>query len=146
LESSGVELNSVIYNTVLDACVECRDLQAAEAWMEQTKKAGMMDVVSFNTMIKAHLQNGNFPKARSLMAGLKQQGFEPNRVTFNELINALATKGGENHRTQMWAIVDEMNAAGAQPNQVTISILLKNLNSYSREADIVKTMDLIHTI
>merc|ERR1719506_2069248 len=88
LEQSGVELNSIIYNTVLDACVECRDLKAAEAWMEQTRKAGMVDVVSFNTLIKAHLQGGNLDKARSLMEELKKEGLEPNRVTFNEVINA----------------------------------------------------------
>jgi len=146
LEQSGVDLNSVIYNTVLDACVECRDLQAAEAWMEQMRKAGMTDVVSFNTLIKAHLQSENFDKARSLMVELKKEGLEPNRVTFNELINALANKGGESRRKQMWDIVDEMNEAGVKPNQVTISILLKSLNSYSGETDTLKTMDLINTM
>merc|ERR1719236_312307 len=80
LERSGVDLNSIIYNTVLDACVECHDLPAAEAWMEQTKKAGMADVVSFNTLIKAHLQNSKFDKARSLMEEMKQMGLQPNRV------------------------------------------------------------------
>merc|ERR1719409_1959786 len=81
LEQSGVDLNSIIYNTVLDACVECRDIQAAEAWMEQTKKAGMADVVSYNTLIKAHLHSENFEKARSLMEELKKEGLQPNRVT-----------------------------------------------------------------
>jgi pentatricopeptide repeat protein len=128
LEKSGVDLNSVIYNTVLDACVECRDLPAAEAWMEQTKKAGMADVVSFNTLIKAHLQNRNFDKAKSLMEEIKKEGLQPNRVTFNELINALVNKGGDLQQKQMWEIVDEMTAAGVKPNQITISILLKNLN------------------
>jgi pentatricopeptide repeat protein len=52
LKKSGVELNSVIYNTVLDACVECRDLRAAEKWMQEAQDAGMADVVSFNTLIK----------------------------------------------------------------------------------------------
>merc|ERR1719174_1076000 len=111
LEKSGVDLNSVIYNTVLDACVECRDLHAAEAWMEQTKKVGMADVVSFNTLIKAHLQNKNFAKARSLMEEIKKEGLQPNRVTFNELINALVSKGGGQQRRQMWDIVEEMTKA-----------------------------------
>merc|ERR1719253_2309861 len=39
-----------------------------------------------------------------------------------------------------------MSSAGVQPNQVTISILLKNLNSYSYENEIMKTMDLIKTM
>merc|ERR1719486_1439519 len=108
LECSGVEMNSVIYNTMLDACVECRDLKAAEAWMEHTKKAGMADVVSFNTLIKAHLQSGHIEKARRLMEEMKQQGLPPNRVTFNELINAMVSSGGERGRKDMWGLVEEM--------------------------------------
>jgi len=146
LEQSGVDLNSVIYNTVLDACVECRDLPAAEAWMENIKKAGMADVVSFNTLIKAHLQCKNFAKARSLMEEIKKEGLQPNRVTFNELINALVIKGGDAQRGQMWDIVEEMTKADVKPNQVTISILLKSLNAYSGQSDITKTMDLINTM
>jgi pentatricopeptide repeat protein len=146
LEQSGVDMNSIIYNTVLDACVECRDLKAAEAWMEQMQKVAMTDVVSFNTLIKAHLQNGNFDKARSLMTEMAKQGLQPNRVTFNELINAMVTKGGEGRRKQMWDIVEEMMVADVKPNQVTISILLKCINSYSGETDISKTMELINTM
>merc|ERR1719316_1000153 len=91
LQRGGVEMNSVIYNTMLDACVECRDMKSAEAWMEQTRKEGMADVVSFNTLIKAHLQGGNFDKARSLMKEMKTQDLQPNSVTFNELINAMVS-------------------------------------------------------
>jgi len=139
-------MNSVIYNTVLDACVECRDLKAAEAWMEQTKQAGMADVVSFNTLIKAHLQNENFDKARSLMEEMRKEGLQPNRVTFNELINAMVNKGGAGRRNVTWDIVDEMIVAGVKPNQVTCSILLKSLNQRSEEKDVVKTMELINTM
>jgi pentatricopeptide repeat protein len=146
LERSGVDLNSVIYNTVLDACVECRDIAAAEAWMEQTKKAGMADVVSFNTLIKAYLQNEKFDKARSMMEEMRKENLQPNRVTFNELINAMVTKGGEERRQDTWIIVDEMKAAGVKPNQVTCSILLKSLNKNANEGDILKTMDLITTM
>merc|ERR1719409_1477853 len=114
--------------------------------MERTKKAGMADVVSFNTLIKSHLQNGNFDKARGLMEEMKKEGLEPNRVTFNEIINAMASSCGNGRQKQMWDIVEEMSVADVKPNQVTISILLKSLNSYSSEADILKTMALINTM
>jgi len=146
LEEGGVDLNSIIYNTLLDACVECRDLKAAESWMEAMKNKGMTDVVSFNTLIKAHLQSGNFAKARSLMGEMKKEGLQPNRVTFNELINAIVSKGGNGRLTQMWDIIDEMIAADVKPNQVTISILLKNLNAYSGDPEISKTMGLINAM
>merc|ERR1719446_1255248 len=58
-------------------------------------------------------------------------------------MNAMAVKGGHGARKHMWDIIREMEIADVKPNQVTISILLKSLNSYSSEADIMKTMDLM---
>jgi len=144
LKDGGVELNSIVYNTVLDACVKCRDLAAAEDWMKQTKEAGMVDVVSFNTLMKAHLTSGNFDKARAVMKDMKSAGLEPTRVTFNELINAVVSLGGR--RSDMWDIVKEMKDAGVPPNQVTCSILMKTLNAKSTETDITLSMDLLETI
>ena len=48
LKASGLEMNSIIHN----ACVECKDLPAAGKWMQETKAAGVADVVSFNTIMK----------------------------------------------------------------------------------------------
>merc|ERR1719359_2358168 len=53
---------------------------------------------------------------------------------------------GASGRKLVWNIIEEMKIADVKPNQVTISILLKNLNSYSGEADILKTMALINTM
>merc|ERR1719201_2556553 len=146
MEQSGIDLNCIMFNTVLDACVECKDLKAAEAWMERMRQSSMTDVVSFNTLIKAHLQNGSFDKVRRLMEMMTSEGLQPNQVTFNEILNSIASKGGDGRRKQMWGIVDEMKLAGVKPNQVTISILLKCLNSYSSQTDIATTMDLIKSM
>lgn len=143
LKKGGAEINSVVYNTVLDACVECHSLKEAEAWMCQMKEGGFADVVSYNTLIKAHLQNQNFDKARSLMEEMKSLGLQPNRVTFNELVNGLVARGSSSQRAEIWTIIREMKEAGATPNQVTCSILLKSLNARSSEFDIMQTMDLI---
>jgi pentatricopeptide repeat protein len=143
MEQSGIALNCIMYNTVLDACVECKDLKAAEAWMEGMKKAGMTDVVSFNTLIKAHLQSGSFDRARSLMRVMTSEGMKPNQVTFNEILNAMAGNGA---RKQMWSIIEEMQVAEVKPNQVTISILLKCLNSYSSQTEVNKSFDLIKSM
>merc|ERR1719262_361673 len=104
----------------------------------------MVDVVSYNTLIKAHLMNGKFPKARALMEDMKKAGLQPNRVTFNELINAAVAHGST--RSDIWDLVKEMKHAEVAPNQVTCSILLKNLNAKSGESDVLLTMDLIDSI
>merc|ERR1719163_410014 len=80
LKVGGVEMNSIIYNTVLDACVKCNDLKAAEDWMRQIREAGLADVISFNTLIKAYLMHGNVGKARGVMDEMKKLGLQPNRV------------------------------------------------------------------
>jgi pentatricopeptide repeat protein len=144
LKSSGTELNSIVYNTVLEVCVRCQNLPAAEDWMRQTREAGMVDTVSFNTLIKAHLVHKNLSKARELMEEMKEAGFQPNRVTYNEILNAVAVQC--NRRSDIWEIVNEMKEASVPPNQVTCSILLKTLNGKSSETDVLAVMDLIASL
>ena len=74
-ETGGAELNSFVYNALVDACVECQDLRAAQDVMEQTRQAGMLDIVTFNTLIKAYLQRGQFAKGRVLMDKMKKKAF-----------------------------------------------------------------------
>merc|ERR1719221_113670 len=144
LARSGVDLNSVVCNSVLEACVQCRNLAAAENWMKKSKELGMTDVVSYNTLIKAHLLSHDVSKARGLMEEMRQLGLQPNRVTYNELINSVIAGGGRNK--DIWSIVREMKEAGIAPNQVTCSILLKSLNARSADADVKLTMDLMNTM
>jgi len=148
LQQGGVELNNVVYNTVLDACVECCDLEQATAWMKTMKEVKMADVVSYNTLIKFHLQRQQFSKARGLMDEMKTEGLQPNRVTFNELLNAMIGRADKDGgiRSQIWEVISEMQAAEVKPNQVTCSILLKSLGDSSNQQDILKTMELINTM
>jgi len=144
LEALGVELNSIVYNTVLDACVKCNDLEAAHSWIERARRADMIDVVSFNTLLKAYLANGDIRKARDIVRDMKRSGFEPNRVTFNEFVNAIIARGGCN--ADIWDVVKEMRGMGITPDQVTCSILLKNLNARSTDMEVQNTMDLVGSI
>merc|ERR1719389_638969 len=105
--------------------------------MDYARRENMIDVVSFNTLIKAHLQLGNFARAHALIDEMKRERLQPNEVTYNELIDAMVTKGGEMNRADIWGVVAEMHEANVKPNQVTCSILLKCLNSHSDERNIV---------
>ena len=79
-ETDGAELNIIVYNALLDACVECQDLRAAQDVMEQTRQAGMLDIVTFNTLIKACLQSGQSAKRRAVLDEMKKEGLQPNTV------------------------------------------------------------------
>uniref|UniRef100_A0A7S4Q7H1 Pentatricopeptide repeat-containing protein-mitochondrial domain-containing protein n=1 Tax=Alexandrium monilatum TaxID=311494 RepID=A0A7S4Q7H1_9DINO len=142
LEASGVELTQSLWNTALDACVECRELRRAEGLMRRMEAQGLADVVSYNTLIKAHLRQEHFDRAHSMMEKMRAAGIQPNHVTYNELINAMTRSERDQRRTRVWDVVDEMQRSKVKPNRITCSILLKNLKAKSSHADIVRTLEL----
>lgn len=146
LQVSGAQMTNSIYNSTLDACVECHDLDAAQKLMNMMVVEGYADAVSYNTMIKAHLCHDNFTSVRQVMEDMRKAGHTPNHVTYNELINALVRSPRQGRHMQVWDIVEEMKQTGVQPNAVTCSILLKNLTSKSPQQDILKTMEITDTL
>jgi len=143
LEASGADITHSLWNTALDACVECRDLKRAEDLMHRMEAAGVADAVSYNTLIKAHLRREHYDRARDLMGDMRKAGCSPNHVTYNELINALVRNEPDNRRGHaVWEVVEEMKASGVRPNRITCSILLKSLRAKSPFGDVMRTMEL----
>merc|ERR1719217_988651 len=127
LQSSGVQLTALAYNALLDSCVQC----------------GKVDVVSYNTLLKAYLKQGQIVKARKLLTEMSESDIEANQVTYNEMLNALVAV---KDRQEMWALVREMNSMGMRPNSVTCSIILKSLTAHSAPDDVRQAMALIDNL
>jgi len=143
LQASGVEMNSLMYNCLLDACVQCGDLDTALKHFEEMKRLEVVDVVSSNTLMKAYLQRGEIRKARGLMSDMNELGIQANKVTYNELLSALVSI---KDRRGMWQLLSEMKKNGVTPNSVSCSIILKSLNSNSHPTDIDRAMELMEEI
>jgi len=137
LKRNGVQMNAMIYNCLIDACVQCGDLQSATGYFEQMKQLNFVDVVSYNTILKAHLSLGRFQEAHALLQEMVACGLPANKVTYNEFLNALVNA---KDRRGTWALLDDMEAAGLAPNSATCSILLKSMTAHSHNADIERTM------
>jgi len=140
LKTSGAPLSPLIYNCLLDACIQCRDMKSAEEYFAQMKQLDYADVVSYNTLLKAYLQQHRSEEAQNLLQEMSQRGLPANRVTYNELLNA---KVMAKDRRGMWKLVEDMKTAGAAPNAVTCSILLKALTDHSHSADVSSTMEVL---
>jgi pentatricopeptide repeat protein len=104
------------------------------------KELGFVDVVSYNTLLKAYLKIGQIGKARALLAEMSENDIQANQVTYNELLNALVTT---KDRKEMWGLVREMSSIGMRPNAVTCSIILKSLTAHSATEDVRQAMALI---
>jgi len=140
LKQSGAPLSPLIYNCLLDACVQCGDMKAAEEYFGQMKQLECADVVSYNTLLKSYLQMNRSDAAERLLQEMTAQGLPANRVTYNELLNA---KVASKDRRGMWKLVECMKDAHVTPNAVTCSILLKALTEHSHAQDVADTMELL---
>jgi len=143
LKQSGVQMNAMIYNCLIDACVQCGDVRAALGYFEQMKQLNFVDTVSYNTMVKAYLSSNQAEQAQALLQEMSRRGLPPNKVTYNELLDARVMA---KDRRGMWSVVDDMQASGVAPSPATCSILLKALTQHSLASDVSRTMGLLDTM
>jgi len=128
------------YNSILDACIQCRDAPKALELFQQMRSEGVFDIVSFNIMLKMYLREGKNTAAQELLQEMRNHGLQPNKITYNELINTKVEAGDQRG---VWDLVKEMKSTGVSPNSVTCAILLKTLTSKSTKQDLKLTMELV---
>jgi pentatricopeptide repeat protein len=133
-------MTTLPYNSILDACVQCSDMQKAAKYFADAKELELVDVVSYNTMIKGLLTSGGMEPVKGLLAEMAQQGMKPTHVTFHSILHA-AVRGGD--RDAAWSWLSELQRAELKPTSVTCSILLKLVTKPSHGADMSRVMSLI---
>jgi len=140
MKQSHVPLNSLVYNSILEAAVHCGDMGAALNFFDQAKQDSQADVVSFNTVMKGHLADGKMHAALQLLKEMSENGMPATLVTFHGLLNARVQAGD---CRGAWSLVEQMKTSGLSPNAVTCSILLKALTTRSHAADVCRVLELI---
>jgi len=140
LRESGTPLNSFVCNCFLDACVQCGDIDRAISHFQFMKKQDFVDIVSYNTLLKAFLSHHRSQEAQLLVQQMRAAGFQPNKITYNELLNA---KVESQDLHGVWRIVDEMKKAGVKANSVTCSILIKSVSASSKASDLKRITELV---
>jgi len=113
--------NTLVLNSMLDACVECHDLEKALFYFNRARCLELADVTSYNKMMKGHLAQGQEAAAKRLLAELVSKG-AANSTSFHGPLNARVNAGD---LRGAWKLVAEMQFNGINPNAVTCAILLK---------------------
>lgn len=132
--------NTLIMNSMLDACIECADLDKAIQVFSEIRSHELADVISYNTMMKGYISNGQEAEAKRLLAELSEQGLSATRSSYHGILNA---RVNARDFRGAWQIVAEMQASGTSPNAVTCSILLKgsSLHDIPRVLALIDAMD-----
>jgi len=132
--------SSLAYNSVIDACVQCLDMQLAKQHLAEAKELGLADVVSYNTIIKGLLASGDMVAVNGILAEMKENGVQTSHVTFHSILHASVQSGD---RDSAWRWMSQMRQAGLTCTSVTCSILLKLVTRPSHGADMSRVMSLI---
>jgi pentatricopeptide repeat protein len=100
----------------------------------------LVDVISFNIILKSTLLTGSWEDVENVLRDMRCKGFCPNKVTYNSLMNAAASRGEVN---QAWKLLDRMEAEGITLDACTCSTLMKCVKISKRYADIEQVLALI---
>jgi len=113
--------NTLVLNSMLDACVECQDLAQATEFFNRARRSNLADSITYNRMMKGLLAQGKVAEARDLLKEAALTGIA-NTTTYHGLVNACVNAGD---MRGAWKIVSEMQKNQIKPNAVTCAILLK---------------------
>lgn len=123
LRDDGAVLNSHIYNCMLEACVECNDLQSAMKYLTEMRMNKLADVVSYNTLMKGFGAKGDMAQVKRMFSQMAERGVAPSTATFHCLMEAAVQCGDVQ---SMWETFSQM-CSRLQPDTVTCTILLKSV-------------------
>lgn len=127
MKSRGVQIDSLALNVTLstgvaaDKVSEVQDLLSEAELMDPF----VPDVVSYNTVVKAFSQRGDYAEACKMLQRMQQNGVKPNSITFNTVMDAAVRSG---KLKEAWGKLQEMQDAGYKPDKFSCSILVKALS------------------
>jgi len=126
MKSRGVPVDGLALNVALSTGVAADKVTEVQDLLSQAEEMTpfVPDVVSYNTVVKAYSQRGNYAEACKVVERMRKNGVKPNAITFNTVMDA-AVRGGRPE--EAWRKLEQMKDAGYKPDKFSCSILVKAL-------------------
>lgn len=128
MEKKGIKPDALILNIVLGTCVSAGKASEAEALLEQflVRDNSIVDVISYNTVVKGYAQAGEFGRAIAILEKMSDRipPVTPNLITFNTIMDAAVRA---KQTDEAWKVLAEMRRQGLTPDKYSCSILVKGL-------------------
>eukprot|EP01017_Pseudomicrothorax_dubius_P044136 TRINITY_DN7436_c0_g1_i1.p1 TRINITY_DN7436_c0_g1~~TRINITY_DN7436_c0_g1_i1.p1 ORF type:complete len:1144 (+),score=400.14 TRINITY_DN7436_c0_g1_i1:97-3528(+) len=139
--------DQIIYNCLLDACINAGDFGKAHMLLEEMKRQGdsiRLDEITYNTLIKGCCRSRRLMQAIAFYDEMKTIGILPNRITYNSLIDTcVKTK----KMLIAWKFYEEMQRSEITPDNFTYSILINGVKSNNTSKDeLLRTLQLLDSI
>jgi len=122
-DNDNARLHEVLFNSMLDACVNARDLnRMAEVFTMMRDCKVPVSAVTFGTLIKAFGQAGRLDRVREVWAEMRKAKVRPTAVTYGCCIDACIRNGDIDTAVKTF---EEMVPDGCTPNTVIYTSLIR---------------------
>ncbi|CAI5505156.1 unnamed protein product [Closterium sp. Naga37s-1] len=141
-EHHGVTLSPQLFSTVITMLGRDGKLAHARAAFDAMAAHGVArGVHEFTSLLSGYARHGLIREAVDVLALMKEEGCEPNVVTYNALIHAHAKQGSGVDKVT--ALFDEMTARGVEPDAITYNTLI---NVCVRCRDVERALTVFNTM
>merc|ERR1719463_45398 len=122
-DNDNARLHEVLFNSMLDACVNARDLnRMAEVFAMMRDCKVPVSAVTFGTLIKAFGQASRLDRVREVWAEMRRASVRPTAVTYGCCIDACIRNGDIETAVKTF---EEMKPDGCKPNTVIYTSLIR---------------------
>jgi len=140
-QEDKIQSNIIIFNAVLDVCVESKNLEKLKEIYGFIKIMCNMcstfpkpNLITYSTIIKGFAKCGKMEDAMEIYESLKAQNFQLDEVLFNTLIDGFAKSGNLPMAIKLY---EEMKNYGIKGSSIIYSILIK---MYCNSNDMVNAL------
>eukprot|EP00927_Polykrikos_kofoidii_P030424 TRINITY_DN2615_c0_g1_i8.p1 TRINITY_DN2615_c0_g1~~TRINITY_DN2615_c0_g1_i8.p1 ORF type:complete len:663 (-),score=90.26 TRINITY_DN2615_c0_g1_i8:76-2064(-) len=135
MREHSIEIDSVIYNTALAACVTASQVDIARKLLEEMDGVSIVaDVVTYNTVMKGYAKTGNMEECQAVYLLMCKRGLSPSQVSYGILLDGWLNS---NRADEAAKVFDVMTRQGCPMNTVLYTTLIKG---FAREGKVDEAM------
>lgn len=133
--SANLEVDTVVYNTVLSACVSADRIGEARKLLDEMQHVeGVTDVITYNTLMKGYAKSGKMDECFKLFELMQERGLPPTQVSHGILLDGCISNGLIDRAA---SVFDAMCKDGCTMNTVLYTTLIKG---FARESKVDEAM------
>lgn len=142
MRERGLEPDAVMFNMAFSiSCVGGKHLDLAEEMLRMFKVSdGIVDVITYNTLIKGYVQAGRIREAFDVLKDMGTSGASPSVVTYGTLLDACINADDMDGASLVFQMIQE---SGCEMNNVLCTTLIKG---FAKKGQLSKAVSVYHSM
>lgn len=139
MKAGNMDIDSVVYNTTLAACVSGEQLDTARRLLQEMEigqSIAVADVITYNTLAKGYVKAGCMDQCLEIFQLMRSRNIVPSQVTYGILLDGYIN---DNQVVKAAEVFEMMKKEGCQMNTVLYTTLIKGL---ARASQVDQAMDM----